>query len=143
MNQLQGLQSTDSLSPYAKNSLLYLSLCSKISAKFPYHHEITESDSFLIIYTISGDGQISALHDSVSLSKNTILFFPLVQNHTVQLQCIKEWDFYILVINGKTLPFFYDMFLNSDLLFYSSPACLPKDNPLFLQPVVHVNLLQT
>ncbi len=95
-----------------KNHLLYLSLYGKIDAAFPHYYELKESDSWLMIYTISGSGMLTVKERTAVLVENSVLFFYCGQAHSIGLRDAKEWKYVVLHIKGGELPFYYEMFMN-------------------------------
>ncbi|MFT3983005.1 MAG: AraC family transcriptional regulator [Lachnospiraceae bacterium] len=96
-----------------KNHLLFLSLYGKIDAAFPHYYELKEADSWLMIYTISGSGMLTAEENSAVLAENTVLFFHCGQAHSIGLHDAKEWKYIVLHINGGELPFYYELFMSA------------------------------
>ncbi len=96
-----------------KNNLLYLSLYGKINAVFPYYYDMRESDSYLMIYTVSGSGKLTVKNASVLLTENTVLFFCCAQAHTIGLHDAKEWQYEVLNLNGNAVAFYYEAFMRA------------------------------
>lgn len=118
-----------------KNNLLYLSLYGKINAVFPYHYDMREYDSYLMIYTVSGSGKLTVENASVLLTENTVLFFYCGQAHTIGLHDAKEWQYEVLNLNGNALAFYYEAFLRASVPMKKGAdanADAPLDSNLFI-----------
>lgn len=119
-----------------RDHLFYLSICGKIDAVFPYSYEMKASDSFLLLYTVSGAGQLSTSTDSIMLSANTVLFFHCGHDYTIELPDTADWQFYMLHFNGPAAAFYYYAFLsvNPDVEF------VPLNSQIRPIPILSDNL---
>ncbi|MFD1671976.1 AraC family transcriptional regulator [Agrilactobacillus yilanensis] len=89
-------------------NLLYIQECGFFSKKDSYFTERKDLDSYLILVTVAGTGQL--IYDDVkyTLSRNTIFFLDC---HKYQFyKPLKDWQFYFVHINGSNLHYYFDRY---------------------------------
>jgi AraC-like DNA-binding protein len=94
----------------ALSNLSYVSLFGRVHAVFPYTYELRASHSYLLLYTISGQGKLTDGVSSTTLSAGSVLFFYCGINHRIELSEANEWNYIYFNLNGAGVSSYYDAF---------------------------------
>lgn len=100
----------------------YLQAYANITCTYPYHYEMKALDSYLLLYTIEGQGLLQYNHTSYTLLPNTVAFIDCRFNHSIAIANAATWRFNYIFINGNTLQTYYKLFSHD----YEA-ICYPSD----------------
>lgn len=113
------------VSPDGKNNLFYILNYAHIKAKYPYTLSASPLESYLLVYTINGEGQLIYNNKTYSLTKNSLAFINCLKGFHVKVAGSSTWSYQRLYLNGSHLPFLYYKYMKS-----SNPVhqCIPSSN---------------
>lgn len=101
------------ITPDAKNNLFYILNYGSIEAKYPYSLSANSLESYLLLYTISGEGQFIYNNQTYSLTKNSLVFINCLKGFHVKVAGSSTWSYQRLYLNGSHLPFLYSKYMKS------------------------------
>lgn len=115
------------VSPDGKNNLFYILNYAHIKAKYPYSLSASPLESYLLVYTINGEGQLIYNNKTYSLTKNSLAFINCLKGFHVKVAGSSTWSYQRIYLNGSHLPFLYYKYMKS-----SNPVhqCIPSSNLL-------------
>ena len=79
----------------------------------PYFTERANLHSFLIVYTISGRGQLRILQNTYPLPPGSCFYINCMDHHKYECLRQQQWEFLWLHFNGSTALGYYEEFLHN------------------------------
>lgn len=76
---------------------------------------------YCVLYTMDGICELTYDGFSYSLRKNSIVFLDMTKGFSVSLAQSNEWQFSLLIIEGKDCPFFYSHFYQEKIAGFFLP----------------------
>ena len=76
---------------------------------------------FCVIYTMDGICELTYDGFSYSLRKNSIVFLDMAKGFSISLAQSNDWQFSLLIIEGKDCPFFYSHFYQDKIAGFFLP----------------------
>lgn len=101
-----------------------------------YHIERDYHDSFLLLYTLQGEGLIQTAGTSLLLPAKHFFLLDCHSPHAYQT-AHNNWDFLWFHINGTATHFFYDTLYSNEL------DCISIDNPILVESKLNTLLTLT
>jgi len=95
-------------SPTAKNTFFYVQEAGFFKTSAPYFTERKNLNSFLIIATVAGCGELQYNGQSFLCSPNSVMFIHCEDAHRYSCCADTNWDFYWVHFNGPTAFGFYN-----------------------------------
>lgn len=106
------------ISTLGLETFFYIQAYGDTTANYPYHYEVENLDSYLILYTISGQSTLTYNNKHYTLLANTILFIDCKVKHSIKLTRSTSWHFQHIYINGNSVPTYYHLYnKDSTVLF--------------------------
>ncbi len=99
--------------PEIVENLSYIQAYGAIYVFYPYHYEVSELDSFCLIYTENGSGVLTFNNCSYILNKGTIAFINCNQHHRIEINQ-SPWTYKVFFISGLPVSFFYSSFVEDN-----------------------------
>lgn len=96
-----------SISNDAKEHLFYILNYAKLQANPLFNITFNSMDSYLILYTISGEGILTYDNQSYSLLPQTILFIDCHKSFHVKTSGKIPWSYHRIYFNGNASPLLY------------------------------------
>src|SRR5699024_2709035 len=106
-------------SQYTKNSYMHIQEIGYFKAYLPYYTERINLDSYLIIYTNSGEGTLNYKGKNYYLKSGTVCFLDC-NNYQYYGTSRELWDFHWVHINGKHVKDYYIDFIYKGTLIYET-----------------------
>lgn len=103
-----------------QQNLFFVHNYADLFVRYPYSVSFSPFSSFLILYTKSGQGQITYNNHTYILSPNTFLFLDCNQGFDVNVTGSVVWQYQRLYFNGSYTELLYKQLLNSQLPLYHS-----------------------
>lgn len=122
-------------SPFAKSALFYVQEAGHFITAGEYYTEREHLDSYLVVFTLSGQGQLTYLGDTYPLLPNQV-FFINCMNYQHYCTLSAPWELLWVHLNGSSIRGYYEQF--------SSRGCpvltlgLQSELPNFLREIVRV-----
>jgi AraC-like DNA-binding protein len=114
------------------DNLLFVQSYADVEASYPHHYDISNLDSFSLIYTEAGAGRISFNSRSYIMKKETVMFINCKHCHTIEIK-IPLWKYKIFFISGPSVSFFYNNYIeDGENLHTFLPDSLVPDKINFL-----------
>lgn len=102
----------------AKEHLFYILNYAELETKYPFHISFDTLDAYLILYTVSGQGNIVYNNINYTLLPQTILFIDCHETFHVKASSSSTWCYHRFYINGNASSFLYKNYAtNKNLLF--------------------------
>ena len=116
-----------SVSQLALDKLFYLQAYSTTTCAYPYHYEMDSLDSYLLLYTIEGQGSLTYNNTSYLLSPHTVIFIRCNHKHSIGITQATSWHFKYVFINGNLLNTYYELYsrYNDALCILSELSLVP------------------
>lgn len=111
----------------AKNNLLFVLNYAYVKAKYPYSLHINTLDSYLLLYTLGGQGEMTYNGHSYALTPNSIFLINCKKGFHFNLHNSSSWNYHRLYLNGNNLAFFYYKYIKSNSPLH---ICVPSSNLL-------------
>lgn len=105
-----------------QQQLIRLSRHGNVNAVFPYYYELRASNSYLLIYTVNGQGKYTSGDLSVILSPNTLLFIDCDRDHIIELSEANGWDYFFMNIGGPLIDTYYRAYSADHSFIYTLPS---------------------
>jgi AraC-like DNA-binding protein len=103
------------VSEYAKENLLYTqSIGLRYSAMPGFFIERQGLESYLILFTLGGEGLLKYLNREYRLTAGDCILIDCRQTHYYATTSNQNWTHHILHLNGKGIEFYYNEYMNSD-----------------------------
>lgn len=77
-----------------------------IQTVYPYYYEMSDLDSYSLLYTVSGSGTLIIGDCSYTLAPGTIALIHCKETHRITIQQ-SPWNYKVFFMNGKLIPFLY------------------------------------
>lgn len=74
-----------------------------------YSAERSELNSYLILYTIAGEGILHFEGETYKIAQNQIMFIDCSKHHFYKSDGEQPWDFYFMLIEGEGVKAYYDI----------------------------------
>jgi len=97
----------NTVSAHARNNYLYMQECGYFRTSSPYYTERSSLPSYLILYTLSGQGLLQYEHDSYPLKAGCCFYIDCMQPHRYEPQKGQEWEFLWLHFHGISAGGYY------------------------------------
>ncbi len=97
----------------AQNILFYVQSIGYLKTKPPYYTERTNLPSFLLIYTLKGEGRLQLDRGTFSLKPNTGTLINCMEHHRYEAVGSERWDFLYLHFYGSNSMGYYQEFVRS------------------------------
>lgn len=97
-------------SEFAKQNLFYAHLANKIKAGFPFHMECGPFNSFLILFSQSGEGILSFKKQSHRLKAGSVAFVDCSGGFKLDVCQSRLWEFKYLLFNGFSAPAYFRLY---------------------------------
>ncbi len=108
-------------SSLAKDSLFYIQLAEENTVLFPWSMNIKNLDWYLILYSISGQGNLIYNNETYPLMPHTFLF--LYCDHPFRIEIANSsWTYAALYLNGLSIKKYHHLYLQDEV-----PTC--EDDP--------------
>lgn len=118
-----------------KNHLFYLIAGDEVSALFPCYFNFNAFNSYLILYTLSGEGKFTNAHTSYLLPPHSVAFIDCHSPFQLEMNKCSTWHYRYFLIEGNELPFYFETFHNKGY-----EVCVL--NPLSRFPATSQSLLE-
>lgn len=107
----------DEPSSLAKDCLFYIQLAEENTVHFPWSMDIKNLDCYLILYSISGQGNLIINNETYPLMPHT--FFFLHCNQAIRLELANSnWTYSALYLNGISIKKYYNLYMKDGV-----PTC--------------------
>ncbi|HEX3075830.1 MAG TPA: AraC family transcriptional regulator [Lachnospiraceae bacterium] len=100
--------------------LPYAQAYADIHCAYPYYYEISNLDSFCLVYTESGSGVLTIDSSSYPLIPGTLAFFPCSLNHRIEIKQ-SPWNYKVFYINGNPIPYLQKSFTSEYSYLHTLP----------------------
>jgi len=120
--------------PYFHSSpFLSMKAYGTISASFPFSYSCSMIPYFVLLYTTSGEGQVTINESTYSLITETLLFIPELTLHKFEI-IHSNWTYDIVFFNGLLASSIFDSFFSkiNSYTFFTNGNLL-----LSLKPLIH------
>lgn len=109
-----------------ESNLPHIQAYGNIHSVYPYYYEISNLDSYCLLFTESGSGTLVIGEDSYILDSTTIAIINCKDKHKIAIQH-SPWDFKIIFVNGNTIPFLYSTIvaMKGNIYAYSLGSDVP------------------
>lgn len=97
-----------SASSFARNTLFYVQEAGYFKTTDNYYTERSGLDSFLIIYTLSGEGKLSYRNSNYSVKAGQCFIINCNEKHRYETPKGKEWEFLWVHFNGRQILGIYE-----------------------------------
>lgn len=97
-------------SPSAKSTYFYMQEIGHYDSFYPFLSEHNSLNSYLIIYTVSGNGLLTYHGMTYQIKPNQCFFISCMDYHRCQAAFKEHWDFYFLHFNGPNAKEYYDAY---------------------------------
>lgn len=104
------LRLTNTVSQNARSHFLYVQECGYFKTASPYYTERAALPSYLILYTLSGNGRLTFLNRSFSLSAGSCCYIDCREAHRYEAVGNDVWEFLWLHFSGANAPGYYQEF---------------------------------
>ena len=100
----------NTVTPHIRNCYLYMQECGIFMTTSPYFTERSNLPSYLILYTLSGEGKLRYNHHTWKLLPGRCFFINCIKAHRYEALPGKNWDFLWLHFYGNQSSFYYEDF---------------------------------
>ncbi len=100
----------NTVSPHARKNYLYMQECGYFQTAAPYYTERSDLPSYLILYTLSGRGQLLYEHTSHMLEAGSCFYIDCKNPHRYEPQKGQNWEFLWLHFQGICAEGYYTEF---------------------------------
>jgi AraC-like DNA-binding protein len=109
-----------------ENNLPHIQAYGNIHSVYPYYYEISNLDSYCLLFTESGSGSLVIGDDSYILDSGTLAIMNCKDKHKIAIHQ-SPWNFKIIFINGNMIPFLYSTIAttNGNIYAYSPGSDIP------------------
>ncbi|WP_144029017.1 AraC family transcriptional regulator [Paenibacillus rigui] len=97
-------------SSFAKSALFYVQEAGHFKTRAPYFTEREQLDSFLIVYTVSGRGQLTYMDKTYSLLPGQLFFIHCMHYQYYKTDETEPWELLWVHLNGCTTQGLYEQF---------------------------------
>lgn len=118
-------------SSFTKENLYYTTLILTMQAKPPFYYKLNKFNSYCILYTPNGHGELSYKNKTYVIEPNTVLFIDCNCSHGIKLHNIKDSELQIIYINGSNIRHFYKIFSENN--YFLCKLDILSDIPHILQ----------
>lgn len=105
----------------ARQTFFYVQEVGYFRTKPPYFTERANLNSFLIFYTISGEGILRYQDQNYTLSPGSIAFIHCMEYHYYECVANQDWEFLWLHFNGSNALGYYEEFLKNEFHILTEP----------------------
>ena len=105
----------NTVSPHARKNYLYMQECGYFQTAAPYYTERSDLPSYLILYTLSGRGQLLYEHTSHMLEAGSCFYIDCKNPHRYEPQKGQNWEFLWLHFQGICAEGYYTEFHSAGL----------------------------
>lgn len=105
----------NTVSPHARKNYLYMQECGYFQTAAPYYTERSDLPSYLILYTLSGQGQLLYEHTSHMLEAGSCFYIDCKNPHRYEPQKGQNWEFLWLHFQGICAEGYYTEFHSAGL----------------------------
>lgn len=113
---------TNTVSSHARKNYLYMQECGYFQTAAPYYTERSDLPSYLILYTLSGQGKLLYEHASHKLEPGSCFYIDCRHPHRYEPYKEKKWEFLWLHFQGICAQGYY-----TDYCSTGSPVILVQD----------------
>lgn len=107
----------DEPSTLAKDCLFYIQLAEENTVHFPWSMELNNLDCYLILYSISGQGNLILNDETYPLRPHTFFFLHCDQAIRLEL-ANSNWTYSALYLNGLSIKKYYHLYMQDGV-----PTC--------------------
>lgn len=97
------------------SSLFYIYNYATLQIRYPYSLSVSSIDSFLILYTTSGQGTLHYNEQQYLLSPNCIAFIDCSLGFHIELCNSSNWTYERLYLNSKNLNYYFNEFYSDNI----------------------------
>ncbi len=98
----------ETASQTAKNNYLYIQEAGYFQTRYPYFTERQNLNSFLLVYTISGNGRLLYEEKEYILGKGTVFLLNCMNHHYYESSKDEPWEILWIHFNGFNASVFYE-----------------------------------
>ncbi len=111
----------------AAYDLPYLQAYGRIAASYPYYYDLSGLDSYCLLYTENGMGNLIIDNKSQALTPNTLAFIDCRKRHRIDIKQ-SQWSYIVFFINGAAVSTLYNIILSDEscIVNFSSDLTVPK-----------------
>ncbi|MDK2828725.1 MAG: hypothetical protein PWP67_1534 [Clostridium butyricum] len=109
-------------SDFAVKNLYYVMFIDDIYIQESFSYSMENTNSYCIIYTLSGEGILKYNNIIYKLKPNSLCFLDCKVYHTIKNPENSCWHFQVLFINGHNIPPFFNSFAINESVTYNIPA---------------------
>lgn len=103
------------------STFFYIFNYGSIQVKYPHSITLKPLHAYLILYTVSGQGQLSYNEDTYLLSPESILFIDCNSGFHLEVFNSSLWSYKWLYINGNSTTQFYNHYIEDNKPVYQCP----------------------
>lgn len=119
---LDSIRIINTPSPFAKNAFFYIQEIGTFKALKGYFAERANLSSYLILYTIKGEGLLNYNGKEYILAPNSLFWIDCTKHHSYK-ETSGDWEFIWIHIYGSTSAEYYSIFeKNIDIVYTISPS---------------------
>src|SRR3989339_999913 len=93
-----------------KSTFFYIQEIGFFKTEHPYYTERRHLNSFLILYTLSGQGKLIYKEQAYDLKENSLFFIDCMEHHIYYTKQDHPWSFLWIHFNGATSRGYYEHF---------------------------------
>lgn len=114
----------------ARQTFFYVQEAGFFKTDPPYFTERANLKSFLIFYTLSGEGTLSYLDDTYRLTPGSAAFINCINHH--YYECVRDssWEFLWVHINGSSTLGYYEEFTKNGFHILTGKECAPAEQSI-------------
>ncbi len=119
---------TPSLS--ARRTFFYVQEAGYFKTEPPYFTERANLKSFLVFYTLSGEGRLDYMNESHILKPGSAAFINCIDHHYYQCNKNNSWEFLWLHFNGPSALGYYEEFAKNGFHILNNEECRPVEQTI-------------
>ena len=111
----------------ADYNLPYLQAYGRVQAFFPYYYEISALNSYCLIYTESGSGNLIINDNSQQLTPNSLAIIDCNIKHRIEIKQY-QWNYLVFFVNGNMISDLYNIITadNNCVFYFSAESAVPN-----------------
>ena len=114
----------------ARRTFFYVQEAGYFKTEPPYFTERANLKSFLVFYTLSGEGSLNYAGEDYELKPGTAAFLNCIEHHYYECARNNSWEFLWLHFNGPSALGYYTEFIKNGFCILNNEECRPVEQSI-------------